>query len=282
MPNQLVIYHGNCPDGFTAAWVAARALAREGSDVELFAGRYGEAPPLEKAFNRDVYVVDFSYPRPQLEDLNATARRLVVLDHHKTAEAELKGLPYCTFDMNRSGAGLTWDYFHEGEPRPWIVDYVEDRDLWKFDLPDSEAVSLRIRLCPQTLTDWDNLADRSVHEIMPEAGGAVLYLEHYVQDALRNMYTVTNVDGLGNDAACVNVSYTGVSDVLNDAVEASGLPMAIGWQRDKDGYIACSVRSQKSFDCSAFAKSQGGGGHAQAAGFRVKQDSEIGKRLLSG
>jgi oligoribonuclease NrnB/cAMP/cGMP phosphodiesterase (DHH superfamily) len=119
----LVIYHGNCTDGFTAAWVAARALGA----TELYPAEYGKEPPYELARGRQVYVVDFSYPRERLERLRATCKSLVVLDHHKTAEADLRGLDYCTFDMNRSGAVLAWDHFHREEPRPWLVDYVEDR-----------------------------------------------------------------------------------------------------------------------------------------------------------
>jgi nanoRNase/pAp phosphatase (c-di-AMP/oligoRNAs hydrolase) len=112
----LVIYHGNCPDGFTAAWVTARKLG----DVELLAAKYGDDPPLEEATGRRVVIVDFSYPREKLEQLHATGS-LLVLDHHKTAEADLQGLPYCVFDMQRSGARLAWDYFREGYPVPWVV-----------------------------------------------------------------------------------------------------------------------------------------------------------------
>jgi len=61
----LIIYHGNCPDGFTAAWVAARALG----DHELFLGTYGEDPPYELAKDRQVFIVDFSYPRVKMECL---------------------------------------------------------------------------------------------------------------------------------------------------------------------------------------------------------------------
>src|ERR1700755_107865 len=148
----LIVYHGHCPDGFTAAWAAHRALKKPDLEPELYVGEYGAEPPYDLARNRDVYVVDFSYKRPQLEQLRAAARNLLVLDHHKTAQADLEGLDYCVFDMNRSGAGITWDYFFgDFSPRALIVDYVEDRDLWRFKLPHSEEISLRIRLTPHTI-----------------------------------------------------------------------------------------------------------------------------------
>lgn len=288
MTKPLVIYHGHCPDGFTAAWVTARAVSALGTaigakvDVELFVGVYNEPPPLEQARGRDVYVVDFSYPRAAMEALNEAAARLTVLDHHKTAEAELKGLPYCVFDMQRSGAGLAWDYFHPTKSRPWIIDYVEDRDLWRFQLPDSEAISLRVRLTPHDLEAWDALAAQTTLELMPVARGAKLYLEHYVRDAIRNLYTLHDVDGQGTDAICVNVSYTGISDVLQEALEkSSGVQLAIGWHLTKEGMLNCSLRSLRSYDCSALAKRFGGGGHAQASGFRLPISDAFAHRLLS-
>lgn len=265
MTKPLVIYHGNCPDGFTAAWVTARALG----DVELYKGVYQEPPPLELAVGRDVYVVDFSYPRLQTEALNDAASKLTVLDHDKTAEAELQGLPYCVFDMQRSGAGLAWDYFHPTQPRPWIVDYVEDRDLWRFKLPDSELVSLRVRVTPHELKAWDELASQTIESLMPVAHGCQIYLDHHIRDVLRNLYSVRNIDGEGHDAVCVNCSYTGISDVLQGAIDQSAAPMAIGWHLTKEGRVFCSVRSGGGFDCSGFAKRLGGGGHAGASGFRL-------------
>lgn len=314
MTQPLVIYHGNCPDGFTAAWVAARALgdtdqyaAKYGEpplqEVELYAGKYGEPPPFGAATGRDVYIVDFSYPREQLVLLKDFAKSLLVLDHHKTAQEDLMGgeqvtevdgapvtvvvppLPYCTFDMNRSGAGLTWDHFHPGEPRPWVVDYVEDRDLWRFRLPHSEELSLFIRLQPHTLEAYDALLKLPIESALVEAAGAKKYLDHYVRDALRNAYDLPSLHE-DETVRCVNVSYTGISDVLNAALSSGEVRCALGWHMSKSdtpgerAKLACSLRSAKGYDCTPFARAHGGGGHAQAAGFRLELDSPLAQRLM--
>ena len=277
----LIIYHGHCPDGFTSAWAAHRALKKSDLEPELYVGEYGAEPPYDLARNRDVYIVDFSYKRPQLERLKAAARKLLVLDHHKTAQAELEGLDYCVFDMNRSGAGITWDYFNgDFHPRPLIVDYVEDRDLWRFKLPHSEEISLRIRLTPHTIEAFDALALRSVDELLPEAAGAKLYLDHYVRDAVRNAYVLEDLFG-GEAVRCVNVSYTGISDVVHGALELGGVKMALGWLVAADGQVQCSLRSVPGYDCSRFATSMGGGGHAQASGFRMPVWNLLAKRLFT-
>lgn len=264
-------------------------------DVDLYAASYNTEPPYQLAVDRPVYVVDFSYPREQLQKLRGAANQscwadfegvhaLIVLDHHKTAQADLAGLPYCTFDMERSGAGLTWDHFHPDQPRPWIVDYVEDRDLWRFKLPSSEAISLFIRSASHELELWDAMAALRVEMALEQAAGCKRYLDHYVRDALRQSYVVdiqwTHPDDPDDYMAqrvtktvCVNVSYTGVSDVLNAALIAHpDAQMALGWHLAADGQFNCSLRSRADFDCSVFARARKGGGHAQASGFRLPFD----------
>ena len=59
MSQPLVIYHANCPDGFTAAWIARKAF---GPDCEFIPAHYGDSPP--DCTGRSVYILDFSYKRP--------------------------------------------------------------------------------------------------------------------------------------------------------------------------------------------------------------------------
>ena len=100
----LCIYHAFCADGFGAAWIVRRAL---GDGVEFHAASYGQEPP--DVTGRDVLMVDFSYKRPVLVQMAAKAKSILILDHHKTAQADLVDLPdnvQTIFDMERSGAML--------------------------------------------------------------------------------------------------------------------------------------------------------------------------------
>ena len=80
--NPLVIYHGGCPDGFCAAWVAHRCYVENGQTPELYAARYGDDPP--DVVGREVLIVDFSYPRNVLESMAQQAKSIRLFDHHKT------------------------------------------------------------------------------------------------------------------------------------------------------------------------------------------------------
>src|SRR5512145_2838648 len=107
MPAPLVIYHADCVDGFTAAWSAWRAL---GEAAEYLPTHHGTVPP--DAQGREVYLLDFAYPRAECLALARSASNLLVLDHHKTALEELGDQPFARLDMHQSGAGLAWRHFH--------------------------------------------------------------------------------------------------------------------------------------------------------------------------
>ena len=149
MITPVIIYHDNCFDGIAAAWATSKGLNQLDQEFEennlertqLFIPRsYGQSQlEIGQLHNKDVYIVDFSFPRETMIHINKTANSLLVLDHHKTAQADCEGLEFCVFDMNRSGAGMAWDHFFTA-PRPKLIDYIEDRDLWQFKLPASKEI----------------------------------------------------------------------------------------------------------------------------------------------
>src|SRR5277367_4902796 len=110
---QICIYHGNCADGFGAAWVVRKALGA----VDFHPGVYSEPPP--DVTGREVVMVDFSYKRPVLLGMAKSAESILVIDHHKTAAEDLASLPVpnidAVFDMEHSGAILTWNHYFPGE-----------------------------------------------------------------------------------------------------------------------------------------------------------------------
>src|SRR5208282_6619694 len=172
----LIIFHKNCPDGFCAAFIAKKKYP----EARLLGCTYGESTPYEPVRAQDVLVVDFSWPREQVEELRAIAKSLFILDHHKTAEANLAGLPYAVFDMNRSGAALTWDRLFSG-PRPWYVDYVQDRDLWTWALKNSKEVNAYIMALPHTIEAWSELDEIDADVAAFLGKGCRKQVEHYIE-----------------------------------------------------------------------------------------------------
>jgi len=264
----LVIYHGGCRDGFCAAWAVYRHFHTVGDICGFHAGYYGQPPP--DCTDLDVIIVDFSYSREDMERIAATARTLIVLDHHKTAREALGSLVVprgdVVFDMNRSGAGLAWDYFIPA-PRPWVVDYIEDRDLWRHALPDSKAINAYLSVLPFEFDEWTKAAESVKPEEAAALGAIVVKkTDQYVREVLKNARRVTFE---GHAVPIVNARQVDISELLDQL--AQGEPFAMGWWQRADGEYQYSFRSRGEFDVSELAKKYGGGGHKNAAGFESKE-----------
>lgn len=420
----LILYHNHCPDGFCAAWVAHRQF---GGGADYIPVQYGQPPP--DVAGRDVFIVDFSYKRAVLLEMAEKANSVVVLDHHRTAEEDLRPLcreldgvrrvplsngefayvdvedlkkvsvyswsravrggaiaysgggrenakmvymhrlvmeapegllvdhknrntldnrklnlrfatkkqnaanmdrgrvfkgvtghdgawqaqitvdgnnrylgtfsspqeaaaAYDTaakeqfgefarcnfgerdelfpanceirFDMGKSGARLAWEYFFPGEVAPWLVDYTEDRDLWRWQLEESREVNACLASWPWTFEEWDRLAyDSTAVAHFAVEGTAIL---RYQQQQITSICAhAREVELDGHKILAVNTS-TLFSEVAGKLAE--GRPFGAAWFFRGDGKAQWSLRSREGgIDVSEIAKRRGGGGHFAAAGF---------------
>jgi len=247
-----------------SSWAAWKAL---GDQAEYLAVQYGDAPP--DVTGRDVYIVDFSFPRETLMAMAYAANRVVLLDHHKTAQADLQGLEVpkleITFNMDKSGATLTWEHFF-GTQECWLVRYAEDRDLWKFQLPNSREVNAYLQSLPQTFEAYEEAYDLGPKQVALRGAGCMAWLRYYVESTKRLAY---KTQFLGHEVPIVNAPFTAISEVVGELAE--GQLFAMGWHVREDGKVVYSLRSKGDFDVSALAKSMGGGGHRNAAGFTLTQ-----------
>lgn len=269
----MVIYHGKCLDGFTAAWVANWGMTSAKAPpskwhVEAIPAQYGEAPP--DVTGREVIIVDFSYPPDVLREMADKAWHIHVIDHHKTAIEKLEGFDHPNVKLflntERSGAYLTWQYFFEGHPVPRIVEYVDDRDRWVFNNVDTKPFNEALFSYPQNLPSW-NFAYDSPH-VLVEAGHSLLRKqEKDIKDTIEAGLVVGEVGGFSvptvNTAANISDTCDTLLQMFPDA------PFAATWWMRADGKQVWSLRSRKGsdVDVAAIAQKYGGGGHKHAAGF---------------
>jgi oligoribonuclease NrnB/cAMP/cGMP phosphodiesterase (DHH superfamily) len=269
------MYHANCIDGFCAAWIVKKFLP----EAELIPQAYGCEPPDVTGAN--VFVVDFSYPRTVMKEMRQCAASLVVLDHHKTAQKELEGLPFAKFDMNQSGCGMTWNHFGATRApfggKPWFIDYIEDRDLWRFALPGSKAINAFLGVQELTVENFDTLTITS--STTAEHCGAQLLklIDRYVRDTAKNARIIEAHGPLFEKwkIALVNAPYTHCSELGDHLAKTLPVDFVVIWFERSDGKFAYSLRSRSDFDVSEVAKLHGGGGHAQAAGFSAPCDPNV-------
>lgn len=268
----LVIYHANCWDGFCAAWVARKALG----EIDTHAAHYGTEPP--DIAGRVVYVLDFSYPYAVMERIATNARRLVVLDHHKTALEALDGLHQpesgidVWFDMTKSGGRLAWEWFAlmgydmptPNQPRPpWLVDYTEDRDLWRHALEGTQEINAALRSYPLDFELWDQFEQKDPRSTFYYEGAAIRRAERAIVDS--HVRNARNVEMDGHSVRVVNATVL-LSEIAGEL--AKDAPFGACYFDRQDGKRQWSLRStDNGVDVSAIAKAHGGGGHVHAAGY---------------
>lgn len=252
-----ILYHANCDDGFGAAWAAWRVLGDGASYLPVTHGH----PPPDLPPDARVVLVDFSYPRAQLLQMRQRVQSLFVVDHHKTAQMELAGLEDTIFDMDRSGAHLSWLFFHPDQPLPELLAYVEDKDLWRFDLPHSKEVSIALHSYPFDFRVWSEL---SVDALKREGVSLLRLQEQMVMGACaRARWEMVG----GHRVPVVNATDFR-SEIANRLCSIyPEAPFAAAYYDDEQGHKAWSLRSTGDFDVAELARSMGGGGHKHSAGF---------------
>lgn len=252
-----VLYHDNCYDGFGAAYAAFKALGR--TNVKYIPVKHSDPIP-QMEFGSRVYILDFSYARDVMEQASQSYD-LIVLDHHATAEKELAGLSYVTFDMNKSGAILAWEYFHDGPP-PKLLQYVQDRDLWRFYLPCSKLVNAALQLYPMQFEIWDLL---NVDDLVTEGKVALALKEQTVAMICKQTYKFMMPENECVPVVNATAFWSEVGDKLLQLHPDA--KFCASWYKMGNGGTYWSLRSRGEFDVGAYAKRQGGGGHRSAAGF---------------
>lgn len=305
-PN-ICVYHGGCDDGFGAAMAVH---SRWGSDVVYVPGAYGGFEWPRDLRDKRILFVDFSLKQAQMRELvngglvGQCPHSVVVIDHHKTAEAELFpwsiGSKYgpaadlrgkyggrsaisridellalnqmeniepvvAFFDMHKSGARMAWEFCNPDYDVPRLIEYVEDRDLWRFAIAETRAVSAALRTYPHDFDLWHGfLSDTS--RLVSEGGVVLRGHEKNVETFIRNRYW----DEIGGvKVPVVNVPYHYASDCADAMLKAEpDAPFCASWFKRSDGKIQFSLRSRDDrMDVSEIAKKFGGGGHRNAAGF---------------
>lgn len=262
MPRPLCIFHKNCLDGSCAAAIVAR---RE-PDCEFLPMQYGQTPP--QALGRRVYIVDFGLPVEQMRALYAQAESLTWIDHHASQLPVRAQLGWGTLDTSECGASLTWGALFPGHAAPPVIAYIRDKDLWRWELPESRAIAagLTARFGGDR---FHGILDADLAE-MANLGRPALEAEAArVQAAVKQAVPVERPYGLVGVRALAlrcNQDQNAIGEHICLPVSAGGLgfDLAVLYYRKGNGIWVHSLRST-TVDCAAIAMVHGGGGHRTSA-----------------
>jgi uncharacterized protein len=267
-PRTVVLYHGNCPDGFGGAYAAWKKF---GDSAEYYS--LSRTTPEPASFHgADLYFIDFCYAKEIMDRYVTEARSLVMLDHHEGVRDVIESMPEYVYDANRSGASIAWAYFHPEEPMPKLLQYIEDDDLFHFTLPETKAILSYLAVQPHTFEIWDAIA----HDLDNEEQSKKLmeklevYREYF--DLLVE-YTASRAKPVMFEGHKV---YLVTVNPLKPFVSAVGAvlrekhpPFALLGHAFAGG-MRVSMRGDGSVDLTEIAKKYGGNGHPNSAAFSLE------------
>ena len=294
-PKPLVIYHANCIDGFTAAYVF---WCKFHDNAEYLAASYGDEIP--NVADREVFIVDFSYPIDKMEQIIKSADSVTWLDHHAPALIAISPLsqvyPSARFlnrsNINKSGAMLAYEFVGGDEFTLGLVEYVQDMDLGKHELVASKAVNAYIASVEFNYRAFWGLEAEiaaSLNDFIIPAGEALLRNEDkVVKDLVDNYSYPIYMDGLYclvcnaprylRNAVCDALCKKQMLDLVNSGLEDNKHTVFAATYYIQGFVKTYSLRSlPDGADVNAIANLYGGGGHKHAAGFTVSTAHSFNK-----
>ena len=264
MKSIVVLYHSNCPDGFGAAYAAWKKF---GSRAEYIAVSARKLPP-KMPKSKDVYILDNSYSSHDLKKLTKTNKSVTVIDHHISAEKDVRTAPRYVFDNNHSGAVLSWKFFHSQKSVPVLLKYVENADIWKWKMPYGLEISTYLASEKFDFKKWDTLAQEfekkgGVKKYALYGATMLKYLDRLVEEIVKRADLVRFEGRRVLAANCPNKKLT---SAVGEALYQKHPPMSVMWYKNEKK-LGISLRSNGKVDVSKIAGKYGGGGHKAAAAF---------------
>ena len=274
-PRPLCIYHKNCLDGSGAAAVVARKVP----DCEFLAVQYSNPPP--KVEGRSVYLVDFGFPLEAMRQLKAQASDLLWIDHHASAEDIWRTLGWGVFDLDECGTSLTWKTLFPSQPPPPVVQYIRDKDLWRWELPDSRVICAGlVDAYPNSL--YAGLLEADLTAMAARGRPLIEAQRQRVVEAAKSGVAINDAYGVkGLRALAVNCfkDQNELGEYICQPLAEGGLGYDLAVLFYRKGNAPMWVHSLRSgaraglptADCATIAAARGGGGHPSSSCYLSKE-----------
>jgi len=298
MLKTLVLYHANCTDGAGAMWAAWKHFADDAKYIAVGHQSKKQDNILKRCRNADrIFMCDMMLELVDIKMILDAGTEVNILDHHhsnieqlhaSTLLADYPGLLKDFTDLERSGAGITWDHFHGGS-RPAIIDYIEDFDLWHWRMPDGASIHTYLSQfnwrSKQLIIDRFNAFEKMTPGHMA-AKGAPLYefkmhlMSRNLKQVGRAKVSVVLPTEFSRMVTTYIVPILNANQFISETgnLMAQGESFAIIWQVMKNGTVRLSLRSDDDgADVSLITRhlGDGGGGLMRASGTRFDSVNDM-------
>lgn len=299
-------FHGGCPDGIGAVFpfYLKRKNDYKNNKLRIHGVSHHESPNLNKFNNKTVLFLDYCYGVDDLLAICNVAKEVWVLDHHNTTLNTQNIIEFASnvysqdvrvedsnnindyikkpinlhwiVDMNRSAAQIAWDFVFPNTKRPWFIEIIADRDLWKWEIPLSKEIGKSLYY--YDYYRWESMETfylMSDKESKKFQSNLAKYGKILLDQEKKDIYYCANravlCEFMGYKVKLTNCPPNLRSEVGN-YLAGDECDIAAMWRYDflQDQYwISMRVKDGSTINLAKFAENFGGGGHYQAAGFTI-------------
>jgi len=285
--HRILIVHDKDQDGYCAAHIVKQYKKQPTVAVGMVA--WGHSKDLRTLVIDpdkwdEIFIVDLVTPLTYVKDLLLNGFKVTIIDHHETTLTNLAGVEEegleAILDSSTSACGGTWKHFYNDTPMPWVVQMVNNWDIWKHE--DPQVIPFHYGM------ECINLEDHKIWAAMlkgdPQSCAQIMQMGQLVgsywineQNEITSSHSFTVVkDGL-KFMVC-NGWFTSSYDFAGTFQK--GEHDAMMWFRFAPGQgeypWRISFRTTKEdIDLLKYAEAYRGGGHKQACGCNMTQEELI-------
>jgi oligoribonuclease NrnB/cAMP/cGMP phosphodiesterase (DHH superfamily) len=288
-PVDVVIYHKDCPDGYSAAFVLL--MAGYISETTFIRPDVPHANAAPEVYG-NIIIVDVAYKPEVLQSIIDQSKSVLFIDHHKThIDAILdmeKNQSKLTviYDVNECGSTLAWHYCFPSIDRadhtlPLYLRMIRDNDIGRWKILDSRPLITAIDTDFELLPTIESL--EKIHPLFTESGlrevlvRGRLYYKYRELVVRRAMRYGAKLSWGKYKVAFVNIAGSLASETATRlAREDPSVDFAVAFHYniEKRSFIysmrSDTTKSSGVVDVEMIARKRGGGGHVGAAAFEDK------------
>lgn len=262
----MIIFHENCSDGLCAAAITSY-ITGDSICIPSPAGKTHELKlPASQFPSEAIYLVDLSATEETVAKWESLGYKVTMFDHHEIGPG-IRFKETDIHDKTRSGAMIMYDFWANHRPirikdlNRYLVEYVQDRDLWQWKLPNSKEVSAYLSTVEPTVPAWIEVLIKISIIDAAHLGGILLkkqdqIVKQHVKKARFGSHSQTG--DYAQVFATVHQSEIGNMILMNNP----NVKVVFIYNGE-----TCSLRANNQFNCAEFCQQRGGGGHKNAAGF---------------
>jgi len=247
-------------------------------------------------FNR-IIVLDFCFKDNVMIELYEKYKdNFYWFDHHKSVIDQLSHLEVNGLrDNTMATSTIVWRYFDKA---PCLfAGYIEDMDIWKWQLPNALEILQHIDFLYMQIYDKDEpqkefeiintflkfFDDEYFNSIIPDLIKNGQFIDTYIKikvkdDVITGKKTVFE----GHNTFVLNSQFKPgfISDYIFNNPNYDDIELVIVWYKiyaksgDKDNFDKVSLRS-RTIDCAEIARRYDGNGHPKASGFIISDIDDI-------